>query len=134
MYEPKGQAIEVGMIQFLIDNEEDIQRQLVDRNKYAPIKISLPFDQALKRKVVVRHCVDNAEYVRIYVKGAPEYIIGLCSQTLTSNASKKEGGLSENDQYALLADVVSAQMASKGLKVMTYAFKEILLEDLDNLI
>ena len=44
MYVPKGMSIEVGMIQFLIDNEEDIQRQLVDRNKYAPIKITLPFD------------------------------------------------------------------------------------------
>lgn len=134
IYEPKGMPLEVGMIQFLIDNEEDIQRQLVDRNKYAPVKISLPFDQSLKRKVVVRHCVDNAEYVRVYVKGAPEYVIGLCSQTLTSNAQKKEGGLSENDQYALLQDVVSNQMAQSGLKVLTYAFKEILLEDLDNLI
>jgi len=83
---------------------------------------------------VVRHCVDNAEYVRVYVKGAPEYVIGLCSQVLTGNAQKKEGGLSENDQFALLQDVVSTQMAQSGLKVLSYAFKEILLEDLDNLI
>jgi magnesium-transporting ATPase (P-type) len=86
MYVPKGQPLEVGMIQFLIENGEDIQRQLIDRNKYASVKISLPFDQSLKRKVVVRHCVDNAEYVRVYVKGAPEYVIGLCTQTLTSHA------------------------------------------------
>jgi hypothetical protein len=44
MYVPKGQPLEVGMIQFLIDNDEDIQRTLINRNKYASVKISLPFD------------------------------------------------------------------------------------------
>ena len=31
-YEPKGQALEVGLIQFLIDNEEDVPNMFIQRN------------------------------------------------------------------------------------------------------
>ena len=36
IYEPKGQAIEVGLIKFLMDNEEDIQNKLIARNQFSP--------------------------------------------------------------------------------------------------
>jgi magnesium-transporting ATPase (P-type) len=58
-YEPKGQPIEEGMIQFLIENEEDINERLIERNKYSPKIIQLPFSQAHKRKVVVRQVPGN---------------------------------------------------------------------------
>ena len=35
-YVPKGQPIEVGMIRFLIDNEDDVPRALINRNRYTP--------------------------------------------------------------------------------------------------
>ena len=79
IYEPKGSPIEVCMIQFLMDNEEDIQNKLIARNQYSPKLVQLPFCQTLKRKVVVRRVQDRPELVRIYVKGAPEYVIALCS-------------------------------------------------------
>jgi len=41
----------------------------------------LPFDQTLKRKVVVRGTY-NKETVRVYVQGAPEEILKLCSSAL----------------------------------------------------
>jgi magnesium-transporting ATPase (P-type) len=53
-YEPMGQPLEVGLIQFLIDNLEDINSVFVDRNKYSPKLTQIPFDQTLKRKIVVR--------------------------------------------------------------------------------
>jgi magnesium-transporting ATPase (P-type) len=81
-YEPKGQPIEVGMIQFLIDNEEDVQNIFINRNRYTPKIVQLPFDQALKRKIVVRQINGNPEYVRVYVKGAPELIVPMCEETL----------------------------------------------------
>ena len=83
-YEPKGQALEVGLIQFLMDNEEDVQNIFINRNRFAPKVVQLPFDQDLKRKVVVRSVEGSPELVRIYVKGAPEEVIPCCSQTLTS--------------------------------------------------
>jgi hypothetical protein len=42
-YEPMGQAIEVGMIQFLVANDEDLNQRVIDRNKFSPKIIQLPF-------------------------------------------------------------------------------------------
>lgn len=42
-YKPTGQAIEVGMIQFLIDNKEDMNQAFIDRNQHSPKYIQLPF-------------------------------------------------------------------------------------------
>lgn len=54
MYEPKGQEVEVAMIKFLIDNDEDIHASFIRRNRYSPKLCQMPFDQNLKRKTVVR--------------------------------------------------------------------------------
>lgn len=35
-YEPKGQALEVGMIEFLMDNDEDVQNIFINRNRATP--------------------------------------------------------------------------------------------------
>jgi magnesium-transporting ATPase (P-type) len=43
MYEPHGSPIEVSMIQFLMDNEEDVQTQLIARNQFSPKIVQLPF-------------------------------------------------------------------------------------------
>ena len=53
-YEPKGQALEVGMIEFLVDNDEDIQANFIHRNLTARKFAQLPFDQSLKRMTVIR--------------------------------------------------------------------------------
>lgn len=43
-YEPKGQALEVGMIEFLMDNDEDVQNIFINRNRATPKIVQLPFD------------------------------------------------------------------------------------------
>jgi magnesium-transporting ATPase (P-type) len=53
-YEPKGQALEVGLINFLVDNNEDVLHSFVERNRNQPKLALLPFDQVLKRKTVIR--------------------------------------------------------------------------------
>jgi P-type Ca2+ transporter type 2C len=44
IYEPCGSALEVGMIKFLLDNEEDIQLKFIQRNQDTPKLVLLPFD------------------------------------------------------------------------------------------
>ena len=72
-----------------MDNEEDIQNIFINRNRFAPKVVQLPFDQALKRKVVVRSVQGSPELVRIYVKGAPEVVLPACSQTLNHQVKPK---------------------------------------------
>ena len=77
------------MIKFLMDNEYDIQNVMINRNKLAGKIANLSFDQRLKRKVVVRYVHENPNAVRIYVKGAPEYVVPKCTQTLSYNVKPK---------------------------------------------
>jgi len=54
VYEPCGQELEVAFIRFLMENNEDVHNAFINRNRNAAKLAQLPFDQALKRKVVVR--------------------------------------------------------------------------------
>jgi len=54
VYEPCGQELEVALIRFLMENNEDVHNAFINRNRNAAKIVQLPFDQALKRKVVVR--------------------------------------------------------------------------------
>lgn len=53
-YEPRGQALEVGLIKFLIDNQIDVPDRLIERNKHHKKLALFPFDQDLKRMTTVR--------------------------------------------------------------------------------
>jgi magnesium-transporting ATPase (P-type) len=66
----------------------------------------------------------------VYVKGAPEYIIDLCSFRITSNSDPKPFDYDSKAQ--VLQECVSESMAKQGLKVLTYAFKDVPREDFDN--
>jgi len=86
-YEPEGQELEVGLVRFLVDNNEDMKNTFITRNQCAPKVCQIPFDQEKKRKVVVRSVANDPTQVRVYVKGAPEYIINLCSDTYDFQAN-----------------------------------------------
>lgn len=119
------------MIKFLIDNDEDIHASFIRRNRYSPKLCQMPFDQDLKRKTVVRRVAENANLVRIYVKGAPECVIPICNQTI--DGQNQPINLDDNKKQQLLEDAVSSDMASKGLKVISYSFKEIDVHTLNEL-
>lgn len=131
IYKPSGQAIEVGLIKFLMDNEYDIQNVMINRNKLAAKIANLAFDQRLKRKVVVRYVHENPNAVRIYVKGAPEEVMKLCSFTLTKDV--KPTRMSSDLRKSILSNIVDANMAADGQKVMSFAFKEVKLSDMQSL-
>ena len=88
------------MIQFLFDNNEDIPNLFIDRNRYTPKKVQLPFDQSLKRKVVVRPNKGNPKFLRVYVKGAPENVLPMCIKTLGKDLIPLE--LSNNEKVNIL--------------------------------
>ena len=76
----------------------------------------------------MRNVEGDSELVRVYVKGAPEYVIPICTQTLDYSVQPIE--FSENHYATILGHVVSNEMASSGLKVLSYAFREIRIGDL----
>lgn len=58
---------------------EGIARTMKYRNADETRKVAcLPFDQALKRKIVIRYLPNDPEAARVYVQGAPEEVMNLC--------------------------------------------------------
>jgi magnesium-transporting ATPase (P-type) len=129
-YLPKGQALEVGMIDFLLENGEDVQGLFVKRNNNCVKLIQFPFDQDLKRKTVVRNNATNAETVRVYVKGAPEEVIPLCKMTVDIDVRRCD--FNQGDQEEIL-QLISDEIAAKRQKPLSYAFKEIDKKHLEDL-
>jgi len=68
----------------------------------------------------------------VYVKGAPEEVVPLCKETL--NADVEPVTFSKEDELSVLQQVVSTEMAQVGLKPLTYAFKQIRVDYLNNLL
>lgn len=66
---------------------------------------------------------DDNSLVRIYVKGAPEFTLPFCTRTLDKENLPIE--LDGSKKQQLLEDVISSEMASNGLKVISLAFKEV---------
>lgn len=128
-FEPKGESIEVAMMNFLIENEEDANQLLIQRNKFQRMECQLPFDQNYMRKVVVRVVANDETQVRIYVKGAPETVVPLCTETFDQHMQQKKD-FDSSDLEKVLIDVVSGQMAREGLKTLSYAYKDITIDDL----
>ena len=81
--------------------------------------------------VVVRYVHENPNAVRIYVKGAPEEVLKLCSFTLTKEV--KPTRMSNELRKSLLNKIVDEHMASDGQKVMSFAFKEVKISDMQSL-
>jgi len=70
--------------------------------------------------------------VRVYIQGAPEAVIGLCSFTLGSDSRV---AMAQSDKALLLNQTVASLAGSRdyptGLKVFSYAFKDMELNELN---
>jgi magnesium-transporting ATPase (P-type) len=85
----------------------------------------------LKRKVIVRQVPGESENVRVYVKGAPEYVFDKCTESLDDHFQKVE--FAGNAKDAILENSISHDMAAQGYKVISYAFKDMPLTKMNEL-
>jgi len=85
----------------------------------------------LKRKSVIRQIPGDPENVRVYVKGAPEYIFQLSTETLDDHYQKTE--FPEHKKDDILNNTIGHEMAATGLKVISYAFKDLPLKKLNEM-
>lgn len=78
-YEATGNGTEVAMLRFLQQNEVAAQDLLVERYRKGEHECSIPFNSYRKRMTTVIRPHKGCEYVRVVVKGAPEYVLPLCT-------------------------------------------------------
>jgi len=89
-YTPEGNGTEVGMLRFLQQNNIEVQDLLAKRHREGEHECSIPFGPVRKRQVEVIRPYKGCEYVRVVVKGAPEYVIQHCTSILNSDGEKDQ--------------------------------------------
>lgn len=73
---------------------------------------------------------DAEERVRVYVKGAPEYVVNNCNRTFDIGGSKIK--LEEDTEY-IHQNIIFNEFTSKGLRVIAFAYKDFDVEDFHRL-
>lgn len=67
--------------------------------------------------------------VRIYVKGAPEYVLDLCTQKYTENGVEEF----DQDQKDTFNSEVIFEEGNKGLRTLMMGYKDISLDEYNDL-
>jgi Ca2+ transporting ATPase len=82
MYIPTGNGIEVGMLNFLADNEISIYDLYIHKQKVNIMETNIPFGPIRKRQTIAIRPSLSHDFVRVVVKGAPEYIMPMCTSQI----------------------------------------------------
>ena len=122
-YVPAGNGTEVGMLKFLQGNEMAIQDLIIKRERQGILETNIPFGPIRKRQLVVIRPSNKDQYVRVVVKGAPEYVMPMCNSIL--NGSGQRAPLSSQENQRILEQEIIAKCAKKGLRTIVYAYKDI---------
>jgi len=85
-YVPVGNGTEVGLAKFLQDAEIPVHDLI--KKKLGNIETTIPFSTIRKRSVVAVRHPDMEDIVRVFVKGAPEYIVPKCTKTFGVDGNK----------------------------------------------
>ena len=122
-YVPEGNGTEVAMLRFLQENELPIQDLMAEMTRKAEFECKIPFNSNRKRQTTVIRPHAGCNYVRIVVKGAPEYVMKFCNNALTSDGEQIP--IDENERERILNEEIIGQFAKQGLRTFAYAYKDI---------
>ncbi len=103
-----------GALLVFANNIEDINRL---QNDYPRLE-EFPFDSLTKRMEVI--CCTPEGKLEVYLKGAPEVVVKMCSSSLDSRGIRK---LDETEQQELLDRHLS--LAKKGERIIALAYRQV---------
>jgi len=95
---------------------------MVRREREYKLELMIPFCP-IRKRMTVAYVLPGDEKVRVVVKGAPEEIAGLCLYEL--NAENKDGYFKNHPNGKVyLSKVISEEMAMRGQKPISYAYRD----------
>ncbi len=130
MYEACGNGTEVGLLRFLQFNDIEISAMMIQRQRVSTLETNIPFGPIRKRQVVAVRPSKDHNYVRIVVKGAPEYIINSCTHQMDSEGNV--ANLDSAERTKILEQEVTGR-CKKGLRCIMFAYKDIDVDEWDYL-
>lgn len=87
-YIPEGNGTEVAMLKFLQENDFPVEELMTKRERESELECKIPFNPIRKRQTTVIRPYKGCKYVRIVVKGAPEYVFKMCTNALTPEGTE----------------------------------------------
>lgn len=117
-YIPVGNATEVGLLKFL--QQADIPVHLMITQKFQNIKTISPFNSYKKRSATVIKNPNRPQTISIYLKGAPEVVLSMCTSIQNQN-----GILQLSHDVSDEIKGVVKDMAMKPLRVIAFAYYEM---------
>ena len=127
-----GNQTDCAMLQWAIDLGADNFKDIREQN---PLTKFFPFDSKVKRSsVLVRDTINDQSKFVMYVKGAAEQILALCTQRMTYDCNIEE--LKDGDDYDANSEIIPQdgtkqkvlwamdKMTSTGLRCLGIAYRE----------
>lgn len=131
---PVGNATEVGLLRFLQD--ADFPVHLLIQQKLGRVRKISTFDSQKKRSATVVENPFRPGTITIYLKGAPEVILGMCTTYQSANGivqlsqdNRQEINNNEGPNLRQEINGEVSSMAAKPLRVIAFAYQEM---DIDN--
>ena len=72
--------------------------------------------------VAIRH-PDDPELIRIFAKGAPEYLVNQCIKTIDSDGAVVP--LNDSEKTHIIINVLQDNFAKEGFRNLAFAYKDI---------
>jgi magnesium-transporting ATPase (P-type) len=104
---------------------------LSTRQRAGTLETNIPFGPIRKRQLVAVRPTDTSDYVRVVVKGAPEYVLPMCDKQLTRDGD--EDSLTQQESNRILEQEVIENQAKLGLRTLAYAYKDIDINEWEEL-
>lgn len=91
------------------------------------METNIPFGPIRKRQVVAIRKNPHSETVKVIVKGAPEFILPMCTKQLGKHGHVED--IDEREQNRILTDEIIGKMCKKGFRSLAYAYRDYDLEE-----
>ena len=69
--------------------------------------------------------------IRVFVKGAPEFVLESCSKYMTGESTSDE--LTQDQRDNIILKVIKNNFAPKALRTIMVAYKDMSLDEFENL-
>jgi len=118
-YVPVGSGTEAALLRFLQD--AGVPVHLLIQRKLGRIRGTSPFSPESKRSVVALQSPSHPDKVIVYVKGAPEVVLGLSTHIVGAGGAVSVLGPEDRNEQTTAV----AAMAARPLRVLGFAYAEM---------
>lgn len=129
IYEAVGNGTECGLLNFLYNNDLPVHE--IIQAKHGNIAGVIPFSSIRKRELFAINHPDLRDTVRVYIKGAPEIILEMCTRTIGVDGQTKS--MDDTEKEYILNDVTVGSFAKQGYRCLAFAHKDMSVDEFNQL-